>query len=69
MMVEKRLQIVRTFNDKDDTEISKFVRDMDKPGYSDWLYNHLMWAYSNNYGVQFEKATDEEIAELKAERD
>lgn len=68
-MIEKRVLVVTTFKKDDDTEISKFLRDMDKQGFTDWLFNHLLWAYSNNYGVQFEKASDEDIEELHNKRD
>lgn len=62
-MVEKRIFVVTTL-DKDDKEVSRFLRDIDKSGFTDWLHQHLTWAYSNGYGVEFDAATEEDIAEL-----
>lgn len=65
-LVERKFLVVRTFRLDDDTEISLFLRDMDKSEFTGWMHKHLTWAYSNGYGVQFEKATDEEVEQLKS---
>lgn len=63
MMIEKKLLYCIT-TDLNNVEISRFVRDLDKPDTAAWMHKHLLWAYSNDYAVDFTKATAEDIDEL-----
>lgn len=65
-LVKRKFLVVRTFDIETDKEISLFLRDMDKSEFTGWIHKHVTWAYSNGYGVQFEKATDEEVEQLKS---